>query len=416
MSAIAAPSLLDSPAGPLPLTGRVAMVDTLRALALFGVIVMNVVSMVMMFMGDTVMARAVPADMVVGVSDLVLLQGKARSCFALLFGVGFGVMLQRAGSAGTGFDAFFLRRMAVLLVFGLFNQVFLFWGDILALYAVVGACLLLVRDWSDRRLLIGATLLVVGVPLLHGLLELVFGALPAPMGEDRADAVIAAALQALQQPHYGPQVMAANVSLLRMIWASDMAYKLVYMLGVLGLFMLGLLIARRGILFDIASHRPLLRRVVWVALPVGLVLSVLRAGFAGGWDPGMPWAAIVTAAYLGLPLMALGYVAAFALLLQLRAQWLVRLLAPAGRMALTNYLASGVLGTLAYHGYGLGLMGQLSMAQMNLLAVAIFAALLAFSHAWLRWFRYGPVEWLWRTLSYGRAPTMWRDPGALKTP
>ncbi len=179
--------------------------------------------------------------------------------------------------------------------------------------------------------------------------------------------------------------------------------------------MLGLLIARRGILFDIASHRPLLRWVAWVALPVGLGLSVLRAGLAGGWDPGMPWAAIVTAAYLGLPLMALGYVAAFALLLQRRAQWLVHLLAPAGRMALTNYLASGVLGTLAYHGYGLGLMGQLSMAQMNLLAVAIFAALLAFSHAWLRWFRYGPVEWLWRTLSYGSAPTMWRDPGVLKT-
>jgi len=284
MSAIAAPSLLDSPAGPLPLTGRVAVVDTLRALALFGVIVMNVMSMVMMFMGDTVMARAVPADMVVGVSDLVLLQGKARSCFALLFGVGFGVMLQRASSAGTGFNAFFLRRMAVLLAFGLFNQVFLFWGDILALYAVVGACLLLVRDWSDRRLLIGATLLVVGVPLL----QLVYGGLPSPMGQERANAVIAAALQAFEQPQYGPRVMAANVSLLGMIWASDLAYKLVYMLGVLGLFMLGLLIARRGILFDIASHRPLLRRVAWVALPVGLGLSVLRAGLAGGWPSATP--------------------------------------------------------------------------------------------------------------------------------
>lgn len=351
MSAIAAPSLLDSPAGPLPLTGRVAVVDTLRALALFGVIVMNVVSMVMIFMADTIMSRAGPADMLLGVSDLVLLQGKARSCFALLFGIGFGVMLQRAESAGAGFNAFFLRRMAMLLAFGLLNQVLLFWGDILALYAVVGALLLLVRHWSDRRLLVGAILLVVGVPLLHGLLELVFGVLPSPMGQDRADAVIASALQALEQPAYGTQVMAANVSLLGMIWASDLAYKLVYMLGVLGLFMLGLLIARRGILFDIASHRPLLRRVAWVALPVGLVLSVLRAGLSGGWDPGMPLAAIVTAAYLGLPVMALGYVAAFALLLQRRAQWLVRLLAPAGRMALTNYLASGVLGTLAFHGY-----------------------------------------------------------------
>ena len=124
----------------------------------------------------------------------------------------------------------------------------------------------------------------------------------------------------------------------------------------------------------------------------------------------MPLAALVSASYLGLPLMAFGYIATIALLLQRRAQWLVRLLAPAGRMALTNYLASGIMGALAFHGYGLGWMGKLSMTGMNLLAIGIFLVLVAFSHAWLHWFRYGPVEWLWRSLSYGRAPRMWREP------
>lgn len=408
MNVTADTTLLDAPAGPLPLTGRVALVDTLRALALFGVILMNITSMVMMFMAPEIMESANLSDMIVGTADLVLLQGKARSCFALLFGVGFGVMLQRAESAGMGFNRLFLRRMAVLLVFGVINQVFLFWGDILVTYAIVGASMLLFRQWPDRRLLIVATVLVFGVPLLHGLLGLVFGVLPVAMSPAEVEANINAVLAAYQQPHYGPAVMAANVSVLVQIWASDIAYKMVYVLGVLGLFMLGLVIARRGILFDVARHRPLLRRVAWIALPLGFLLSVLHATDSFGWEPGMPLAALVSASYLGLPLMAFGYIAIIALLLQNRAQWLVRLLAPAGRMALTNYLASGILGALVFHGYGLGWMGQLSMTAMNLLAIGIFLLLVASSHAWLRWFRYGPMEWLWRTLSYGRAPRMRR--------
>ena len=402
-------ALLDAPAGPLPLTGRVALVDTLRALALFGVILMNITSMVMMFMAPAVLERADLADMIFGTADLVLLQGKARSCFALLFGVGFGVMLLRAESAGAGFDRFFLRRMAGLLLFGVVNQVFLFWGDILATYALVGASLLLFRHWPDRRLLITAALLVLGVPLLHGVLEVVFGVLPVAMSAAQADASANAALASYQQAHYGPAVMAANVLVLVQIWASDIAYKTVYVCSVLGLFMLGLVIARRGVLFNVEAHRPLLRRVAWIALPVGLVFSVLHATESFGWDPGMPLAALVSASYMGLPLMSLGYVATFALLLQRRAPGLVRLLAPAGRMALTNYLASGILGALVFHGYGLGLMGKLSMTAMNLVAIGIFLLLLAFSHAWLRWFRYGPVEWLWRSLSYGHVPRMWRE-------
>lgn len=409
MNTSADSALLDAPAGPLPLTGRVALVDTLRALALFGVILMNITSMVMMFMAPAVLERADLADMIFGTADLVLLQGKARSCFALLFGVGFGVMLLRAESAGAGFDRFFLRRMAGLLLFGVVNQVFLFWGDILATYALVGASLLLFRHWPDRRLLITAALLVLGVPLLHGVLEVVFGVLPVAMSAAQADASANAALASYQQAHYGPAVMAANVLVLVQIWASDIAYKTVYVCSVLGLFMLGLVIARRGVLFNVEAHRPLLRRVAWIALPVGLVFSVLHATESFGWDPGMPLAALVSASYMGLPLMSLGYVATFALLLQRRAPGLVRLLAPAGRMALTNYLASGILGALVFHGYGFGLMGKLSMTAMNLVAIGIFLLLVAFSHAWLRWFRYGPVEWLWRSLSYGHVPRMWRE-------
>ncbi len=408
------PLLLDAPSGPL-VGSRVQLIDTLRALALSGVIVMNVTSMVMNFRAEAVMASAGPADMVSGLADLVLLQGKARSCFAFLFGVGFGVMLLRAQSGGRAFGAFYLRRMAALFAFGVFNQLFLFWGDILATYALLGALLVLFRDWSDRALLITGLSLVIVVPVLHGVLEIINGApLPSLAG------VVASAAEPLYenagtvyaQSSYGTEVVAANLQQLALRWRFETAYMVVYVLSVFGLFLLGLLTARRAILFDVEAHRPLLRRVAWTCVPAGLLLSMLHASINLGWKPALPISGVVTASYVGLPLLAFGYIAALALLLQRRGDGFKRMLAPVGRMALTNYLASGALGGLFLYGYGLGMMDRLGMAQINLVAVALFLLLTAFSHAWLRYFRHGPAEWLWRSLSYGRVQPLRALPAA----
>ena len=401
MTAAPEASLFVSPAGPLPLSGRVDLIDTLRAMALFGVIMMNIVSMTMFFQADIVMAKAGLADLLTGVSNLVLLQGKARSCFAFLFGVGFGVMLMRAEVAGKAFNGFYWRRMAVLLAFGVFNQLFLFWGDILMIYALVGATLPLFRHWSDKALLRTATVLVLVVPVLQGVWNMVFGVPVPPMTNAELETWIASATQVMHHAPYGAQIVTANVEAMASRWANDPVHMGVYVVGVLGLFLLGMWTARRGILFNVQAHHALLRRVAWIALPAGLVLSLLYASINLGWQPAQPLAGVVTASYAGLPLMAIGYIALFALLLDRRGEGFKRALAPVGRMALTNYLASGAIGALVYHGYGLGLMGKLSMAQMNLLAVAVFVVLAVFSHAWLHFYRHGPLEWLWRTCTYG---------------
>ncbi len=395
-------TLFDAPAGPLPLSGRVQLIDTLRAMALFGVILMNIVSMVMFFQADAIMARAGIADMVTGVTDLVFLQGKARACFAFLFGVGFGVMLLRAQAAGRAFNGFYWRRMGVLFVFGAINQLFLFWGDILMIYALVGATLPTFRHFSNRALLCTALVLVLGIPVLQGLWEISLGAPVPPITDAETEVWAASATQVFHHAPYGVQIVQANLQTLVHRWGNDPVHMGVYVIGVLGLFLLGMWVARRGILFDVPAHRLLLRQVVWVALPVGFLLSLLNASINLGWQPAQPMAGVVTASYAGLAVMSMGYVALFALLLDRRGQGVKRVLAPVGRMALTNYLASGAIGALVYHGYGLGLMGKLSMAQMNLLALAVFALLVVFSHAWLRFFRQGPLEWLWRVCTYGK--------------
>lgn len=388
--------------GPLPRAGRLALIDTLRAVALFGVIVMNLLSMVMFFLADEVMGKASPTDVLVGLGDLVFLQGKARSCFAFLFGVGFGVMLLRAEATGPSFNRFYWRRMTVLLAFGVINQWLLFWGDILAVYALVGATLPWFRRLSDAALLRTAMVLVLVVPLLHGLWNMSGAEPAAPVSDEAMTAWTTAALDAFRHAPYGPGIWWLNFECLLQRWGSDPVHMAVYVIGVLGLFLLGMWVARRGILFDVEPHRALLRRVAWIGLPVGLVLSVAFASQSFGLRPQQPLAGMVIASYLGLPVMAMGYVALFALWLSRGGMWFQHALAPVGRMALTNYLASGLIGALVYHGYGLGWMGRLSMSQMNVLAVGVFVALALFSHAWLRVFRHGPLEWIWRCSSHGK--------------
>jgi uncharacterized protein len=396
------PNLLSGPSGPLAAEHRSQLIDTLRALALYGVVVMNLVAMVMAFKDEEIMGRALPLDFLTGSFDLVFVQGKARSAFAFLFGVGFGVMLLRAQARGEAIGPFYLRRMLVLFVFGVVNQLFFYWGDILMVYAVLGMTLPGFLRWPDRGLLWLGGLLVLLPPLLHGGYEILVGPVPNVSGPVDWDANAARALSVYMQPDFSLAVVAENLRQYVDPWLDETVSRLVYVVGVLGLFLLGMVCARHGLLFDVDAHRPLLRRIAAVGLLVGLPLSILHATLYMGWAPEQPWAGLQSASYLGLPVMALGYIALFSLLLFRRGAWIKRALAPVGRMGLTNYLASNLIGTLYFHGYGFGQMGVPGMFEMHVFIWIVFIALALFSHAWLSRFSHGPAEWLWRRLTYRR--------------
>jgi uncharacterized protein len=396
------PAFTAAATGPLAGDQRDPLVDTLRAFALFGVIVMNVVAMEMAFAGDRVMATAGPLDRVAGLLDLVLLQGKARAAFAFLFGVGFGVLLARAEARGDGIVGLHLRRMGVLLLIGVVDAALFFWGDILLTYALLGMTLPWFRHLRDRTLAIVGAALVLAPPLLQGAVEIFGGTWPAPHADHDGD--VRLALAAFASPVFDLGVVAENLRVQWALWWMDPMQRVVYVAGVLGLFLLGLVAARRGLLFDVAAHRPWLRRVARIGVPLGLALSVFYATPRLGWTPAQPWAGLQKASMVGLPMMALGLIAWAALWLEQGGDTVKRWLAPAGRLALSGYLASNLAGALVFHGYGLGLMGQLGLLQLNALALAMFAAIVVFARLWLRRFRYGPAEWLWRRASYER---MW---------
>jgi uncharacterized protein len=371
---------------------------------------MNISAMVMRFVGRDVMAGAGPADIGAMLFDLALFQGKARSAFAFLFGVGFGILMQRSEHQGANFPSFYLRRMGALILFGLINQAFFFWGDILVLYGLLGMAMLPLRDLSDRLLLRFGIALVVIPPLATGLIEAftgqrLLGLIPAPDS--------APLFATLMTGSYA-SVVAANLPQTVLRYASDTAHMAVYATGVFGLFMLGAWSVRKGLPLDPASHRPLLRRVAWIGVPLGFVVSAVHATRLAGIPAEGFFSALVTAAYVGLPVMAIGTISALALWLGRGRRGVQRILAPVGRMALTNYLASGLIGGLVFYGYGLGLVSEFSVVGINLFAVSLFAALALFSHGWLAQFRVGPVEWLWRSLSHLRLLPLRRKSRAAK--
>jgi uncharacterized protein len=403
--------------GPLPASERIVTLDVLRGIALLGVVIANVwlwfSGIVFLFPGirDDLVRLSLDGVVFNGIGILVV--GKAVATFSFLFGLGFAVQMLRAEARGAPIVPVYLRRLAVLLLFGAFHGLFLWYGDILMLYAVLGIVLLLVRRLADRALLTGAALLLVAVPLAMGavplLLSVFGGGVPAPdMG---AIAEANAATLAAFQSGAPAQVFPANLGMLRYMYLSPEA--ITWSATALGLFLLGLFVGRRRVFENVAAHRSGFLRVAAWGLTVGLAFSIgVGAVYirypqeAIAVQPGLAlvMAGLVT---FGTVPLAFGYIATATLLLQ-RPTWQRRLdhFAPVGRMALTNYLMQTVLCLLIFYGYGAGLIGHVGAAASLVIALLVFGLQMAWSPWWLARFRFGPAEWLWRSLTYGRLQPM----------
>jgi uncharacterized protein len=342
----------------------------------------------------------------------VFVSGKAVATFSFLFGLGFAVQMLRAEQRGLAIGPVYRRRLGVLVLFGAVHAFFLWYGDILLMYALLGFVLLLCRTRSDRVLLGSAGLLLVVVPIAMGAVPLVLSMLGRPMPPPDLAALAesnAAALAAFQNGAY-PQVFMENLKMMGFFYLTPKAA--VWTVYSLGLFLLGLVAGRRRFFEDVEAHREGFRRVALWGLGVGLTCSLTFAAMYVSFSPmqiaAAPRLGLLNTApiTLGTVPLAFGYIATATLLLQ-RVVWRQRL-APFGAVgrALTNYLSQTVICLFVFYGYGAGLIGQVGAARALVIALLVFAAQLAWSPWWLARFHFGPAEWLWRSLTCGRAQPM----------
>ena len=372
--------------------GRITTLDILRGFALLGMIIVH--------FHDHSSDPGGLADDSVRTLIWRLVESKSHGTFALLFGASFAVQLRRADASGRPFVGMYLRRLAVLAVFG-FAAHAIFGFNVLLGYAVWGVPLLFIRRLSTRALIAVAIALMTSLSLYHlsyqrylsvtsgpEAVDQVYGA---RMAEARAvnDEVDAAEAQ-------GSYAVLFGARLRHMAWFHRQPF--FFMPGLtLGLFIVGLLLIRHGVFDDPGAHRRLL---------IGLAAFGLLSWAIGNWV--RDWIGIPTT--LGLlrdQWLTFTYVSVALLILARRPSLVPRLRAfsDSGRMALTNYLIQIAAVDLLFSGYGAGL-GHIRPVYAFPMAITLFACQAAVSTLWLKRFRFGPAEWLWRSATYGKLQPM----------
>ena len=410
--------------GPVAAGERVEVMDVLRGVALLGILLMNIEAFVGPLMESVtgVNTRFTGADRWMDAAIYVLVQGKFIAMFSLLFGMGFAVMLERANATGASGTWLYARRLLALLGIGLVHALLIWSGDILLTYALLGFVLLLCfrRTRVSRLPKWGIALYLL--PLLLTWAMAGFAALSQldPQAAAEFQKGMAAQAQQMNALIDGERLAFGTGSYMQAVAqrATDTGAMLGFLVffapTLLGVFLFGAWFMRSGTIRDSAAHLPLFRRLRNIGFGIGLPLMLWSA-----WThPTMSFsemslgsAAAQAAAQVANLLMMLGYVSAIVLAMQLPT-WAGRLrwLAPAGRMALTNYLMQSVVCTLVFYGYGLGYFERLPRAWQPVFVLALFALQVMFSRWWLARYRFGPMEWLWRWMTYAKRPVMRREP------
>jgi uncharacterized protein len=378
-------------AASLDARGRLHALDILRGLALFG--------MILVHFHQKMRIETSGVEDLIGWFVYIFVEEKAWGTFAFLFGVGFAVLLRRLDARHEPVGPIYLRRLATLAAFGVIAEVG-FGFSILFTYACWGLALLVMRKWSTRTLLIAAAVAAMARPFAAEVGALWSWYATTPLRPPTNAALRAAVRTAAAQGSYS-QLLAARWAMF--VSAADGGWRVLLPDMNLALFIVGLLAVRHGVIDDPAGHAKLIRRWMIVGVVSWFLAWVVLPRLPEIPIPGASWPFLeVGLGILNEQWLCFTYIGAVLLLLAKRPHAIGRLepIGQAGRMALTNYMIQlAVLDVLA-SGYALGLkMRPLVYAPA---AILFFAVEAAWSTAWLARFQYGPLEWVWRTVTYLR--------------
>ncbi len=397
---------------PIKTSERATILDVLRGFALLGVFMDNIFG----FSGWGYQTQATresfatwPADGILGLLELTFVKGKFYSLFSLLFGIGFSIILVRNEQKGNNPLSIFYRRLFILALFGLAHCLLLWEGDILLLYALIGCLLPLFRKCSDRSLLIWAVVLVLS-PILIDALKVIFHFKTGDFLEQIAMKIDARNgvpandewRQWLFRPGSGWEEW-------RDWQSSGIFYRYGYIIEsnripkVLGLFLLGFWAGRKMIFANLSNYTTMLKKVRKWGVIIGLPMNILMALSEIDVIPDRGGLLNTVTYALGVVPLSMAYVSWICLYWvkrdqQTRWKWL----APMGRMALTNYLMQTMLGILIFYGIGFGFGGNIGPVKFVPIALTIYSLQVLYSNLWFRYFNFGPFEWIWRQLTYGK--------------
>lgn len=376
---------------PIDKTERIQILDILRGFAVFGILAVNIAGFASpAFYPGYVPPESLPwYDELAETLMLFFAEGKFYTIFSFLFGLGFSVQLARAEAKGRDVRSFYPRRLWVLLGLGLLHTL-LFWiGDILRLYALLGFALLAFRSRSNRTLLVWA-----GIFFALGFV--ILGLIGGPAGGGDTEGMPFDFVTMARQAYMNNSFLSVVIFQFFAGIVSFIVIALAQGASVMALFLLGLVVGRTGFFEGLFENQSTLKKIALWGLMIGLALNALFVFTENSWLASLGFT-------IGAPALAAAYVSGISLL-SLKANG-AKLLAPigqVGRMALSNYVLQSVVCSLIFNGYGLGLFEQVGAAGLWGITFAVYLAQIPLSVWWLRRFQFGPLEWVWRSLTYGK--------------
>ncbi len=399
--------------GPVTESERIVSLDALRGFAILGILVMNIQSFSMIsaaYLNPTAYGDFTGLNRLVWTFSHVFADQKLLSIFSMLFGAGMILMFERCTAAGRKMGGLHYRRSFWLLVFGLAHGALLWYGDILATYAICAMVVFLFRKVRPIPLTIVGVLAFLVPAALWSFFGWSMSYWPPevleqtrifwqPTAEFAAEELAAYRDGWLAQMPHRLESLAFHDTFLLAFYTGPRAGGL--MLVGMALYKWGVIVGRRSRTFYATFAAGCL------AVGLCLILFGLSRNMWVEWSFEYSMFQGSTFNYVGSAFVALGYIA-IVMLVTRGGGFLSRLLAPVGRMAFTNYLMQTVICTLIFYGHGLGLFGSVERVGQILIVFAVWVFQLWFSRFWLARFRFGPAEWLWRSLSYGRLQPMRR--------
>ena len=418
-----------APAAP---TERIEAIDTVRGLALLGILIINILAFGLPFRAvfdPTVDGSTTGVDFAAYFVMGFVFEGAMRALFSMLFGAGIAMLA--AGGKGAGVH---YRRQLLLLGFGLIDAFVLLWtGDILVPYALAGMVLYFARNWSPRNLLVAAGIVFAYLVLCYSGFYAMFTVVP-----EQADAVQVrldagetispeerAVLEGWRElevnveptpnllererlKFQGTYWQSVEANAAEVIGLYVFALPVFIIWDAIACMLLGMALFKVGFLTGRCSQSLYVTTAI-VGFGVGLAVNGFEMAMKIATDYAPEWVsgASVPTSDLGRVCMALGFVSV--VMVANARGYVARLrrgLAAVGRMALSNYILQSILGLVIFHDMGFGLWNELDRHQLYYVVFGQWAIMIAFSVWWLGRFRFGPLEWLWRTLTYGRRQPM----------
>ena len=402
--------------GPVTAKQRYIILDALRGFALLGIAIANFPEFSLWTFLSEADAAAMPTasvDRVVHWAEYLLVDGKFYTLFSLLFGIGFSIIIGNAAKRGANGFGIFYRRMTLLLVIGLLHLFFLWSGDILALYALMGMLLPLFRNCSNKTLLRWAAVLLVLPIGVDAVVEL-WRLQPASWFYDKMWYYCGVYGITEERYAYWLQEQTTYAGMFQFLVQGAYERMTEFIDGnryfkVLGLFVLGFYIGRNRLYTRLEEIRLLLRKVLIAGFVVGLSLSFV---YAHSCMLHHPWGLTIHTALYTFSVfpLAFGYVAAIVLAyLKWGETSLTCFFAAPGRMALSCYIGQTLIGILLFYGVGFGFGAHIGLMWVLFITLAVYLIEVLLAHLWLRFFQFGPLEWIWRMLTYGRSLKLRKD-------